>query len=76
MNNSIKRSGFYQLILSQDDMTVLLRTLNENLSEKSDAVQPAAHPGRDQSLDSETSRESRSPGSAGTGSSKYPQLKS
>uniref|UniRef100_A0A8C4FEN5 Vacuolar protein sorting 13 homolog A n=1 Tax=Dicentrarchus labrax TaxID=13489 RepID=A0A8C4FEN5_DICLA len=31
------------LILSQDDMTVVLRTLSENLSEKSDAVPPPAH---------------------------------
>lgn len=76
MNNSNECSGFYQLILSQEDMTVLLRTLNENLSEKSDAVQPAAHPGRDQSLDSEGSKDSQGPGSAGTGSSKHPQLKS
>lgn len=57
------------LILSQDDMTVLLKTLNENLSEKSDVVQPAAHPGRDQSFDSEASKDSQGPGSAGTGSS-------
>uniref|UniRef100_A0A3Q3WPE0 Uncharacterized protein n=1 Tax=Mola mola TaxID=94237 RepID=A0A3Q3WPE0_MOLML len=32
------------LILSQDDMTVVLRTLSENLSEKSDAVSPPALP--------------------------------
>uniref|UniRef100_A0A3Q1IKJ5 Uncharacterized protein n=1 Tax=Anabas testudineus TaxID=64144 RepID=A0A3Q1IKJ5_ANATE len=32
------------LILSQDDMIVVLRTLSENLSEKSDAVPPPAAP--------------------------------
>ncbi|XP_068460599.1 intermembrane lipid transfer protein VPS13A isoform X2 [Clinocottus analis] len=33
------------LILSQDDMTVVLRTLSENLSERSDALPPSApHP--------------------------------
>lgn len=56
-------------------MTVLLKTLNENLSEKSNAVQPAANPGPDQSLDSETSKDTQGPGSAGTSSSKHSQLK-
>lgn len=56
-------------------MTVLLRTLNENLSEKSDAVQPAADPGHDQSLDSENSKDSQDPESAGTVSSKHLRLK-
>lgn len=58
------------MILSQDDMTVVLRTLSENLSEKSDAIQSAAQPSRDQSTDSETGKESQGPGSAAAGSGK------
>uniref|UniRef100_A0A8C2WJ62 Vacuolar protein sorting 13 homolog A n=1 Tax=Cyclopterus lumpus TaxID=8103 RepID=A0A8C2WJ62_CYCLU len=41
------------LVLSQDDMTVVLRTLSENLSESSDALPPAAPPpSTDRSSDS------------------------
>uniref|UniRef100_A0A8C4GTJ0 Vacuolar protein sorting 13 homolog A n=1 Tax=Dicentrarchus labrax TaxID=13489 RepID=A0A8C4GTJ0_DICLA len=48
------------LILSQDDMTVVLRTLSENLSEKSDAVPPPAHlPPTEPSSDSVSNKESQ-----------------
>uniref|UniRef100_A0A672HME5 Vacuolar protein sorting 13 homolog A n=1 Tax=Salarias fasciatus TaxID=181472 RepID=A0A672HME5_SALFA len=49
------------LILCQDDMTVVLRTLSENLSEKSDAVPPPAElPSTDQSSDSASHKDSPS----------------
>uniref|UniRef100_A0A4W6GBS7 Vacuolar protein sorting 13 homolog A n=1 Tax=Lates calcarifer TaxID=8187 RepID=A0A4W6GBS7_LATCA len=48
------------LILSQDDMIVVLRTLSENLSEKSDAVPPSAPPPTtDHSSDSVSNKESQ-----------------
>uniref|UniRef100_A0A665TH91 Vacuolar protein sorting 13 homolog A n=1 Tax=Echeneis naucrates TaxID=173247 RepID=A0A665TH91_ECHNA len=48
------------LILSQDDMIVVLRTLSENLTEKSDAVPPPASlPITDQSSDSVSNKESQ-----------------
>uniref|UniRef100_A0A3B4Z564 Vacuolar protein sorting 13 homolog A n=1 Tax=Stegastes partitus TaxID=144197 RepID=A0A3B4Z564_9TELE len=48
------------LILCQDDMIVVLRTLSENLSEKSDAVSPpAALPTTDHSSDSVSNKESQ-----------------
>uniref|UniRef100_A0A3Q2QLT1 Vacuolar protein sorting 13 homolog A n=1 Tax=Fundulus heteroclitus TaxID=8078 RepID=A0A3Q2QLT1_FUNHE len=48
------------LILCQDDMIVVLRTLGENLSEKSEAVQPAAVlPTADPSSDSVSNKESQ-----------------
>ncbi|XP_041643525.1 vacuolar protein sorting-associated protein 13A isoform X2 [Cheilinus undulatus] len=58
------------LILSQDDMTVVLRTLSENLSEKSDAV-PAAPPvpTTDHSSDSVSNKESQGSGTTGPASS-------
>uniref|UniRef100_A0A8C9YUJ6 Vacuolar protein sorting 13 homolog A n=1 Tax=Sander lucioperca TaxID=283035 RepID=A0A8C9YUJ6_SANLU len=49
------------LIFSQDDMTVVLRTLSENLSEKSDAVPPPASPiTTNQFSDSVSNKESQS----------------
>uniref|UniRef100_A0A8D3E8C8 Vacuolar protein sorting 13 homolog A n=1 Tax=Scophthalmus maximus TaxID=52904 RepID=A0A8D3E8C8_SCOMX len=49
------------LILSQDDMIVVLRTLSENLSEKSDAVQPpTSPPTTDHSSDSVSNKGSQS----------------
>ncbi|XP_060894887.1 vacuolar protein sorting-associated protein 13A isoform X2 [Labrus mixtus] len=58
------------LILSQDDMTVVLRTLSENLSEKSDAV-PALPPVHttDHSSDSVSNKESQGSGTTGPASS-------
>lgn len=50
---------------------MVLRTLSENLSEKSDAVPPpAARPSCDNSADSESSKGSQGPGTSGTVSSK------
>ncbi|XP_074493929.1 intermembrane lipid transfer protein VPS13A isoform X2 [Sebastes fasciatus] len=58
------------LILSQDDMTVVLRTLSENLSEKSDAVPPPAPlPTTDRSSDSVSNKESQGSGTTGPASS-------
>lgn len=58
------------LILSQDDMTVVLRTLSENLSEKSDAVPPPAPPPiADHSSDSVSNKESQGSGTTGPASS-------
>ncbi|XP_051279372.1 vacuolar protein sorting-associated protein 13A isoform X1 [Dicentrarchus labrax] len=58
------------LILSQDDMTVVLRTLSENLSEKSDAVPPPAHlPPTEPSSDSVSNKESQGSGTTGPASS-------
>uniref|UniRef100_A0A673CJN2 Vacuolar protein sorting 13 homolog A n=1 Tax=Sphaeramia orbicularis TaxID=375764 RepID=A0A673CJN2_9TELE len=48
------------LILSQDDMTVVLRTLSENLSEKSDMMPPPAPPTTtDPGADSVSNKESQ-----------------
>ncbi|XP_008285200.1 intermembrane lipid transfer protein VPS13A isoform X2 [Stegastes partitus] len=58
------------LILCQDDMIVVLRTLSENLSEKSDAVSPpAALPTTDHSSDSVSNKESQGSGTNGPASS-------
>ncbi|XP_031164578.1 vacuolar protein sorting-associated protein 13A isoform X5 [Sander lucioperca] len=58
------------LIFSQDDMTVVLRTLSENLSEKSDAVPPPASPiTTNQFSDSVSNKESQSSGTTGPASS-------
>ncbi|AWP07199.1 putative vacuolar protein sorting-associated protein 13A [Scophthalmus maximus] len=58
------------LILSQDDMIVVLRTLSENLSEKSDAVQPpTSPPTTDHSSDSVSNKGSQSSGTTGPPSS-------
>ncbi|XP_028269802.1 intermembrane lipid transfer protein VPS13A isoform X2 [Parambassis ranga] len=58
------------LILCQDDMIVVLRTLSENLSEKSDAVQPPATlPSTDHSSDSVSNKESQGSGTTGPASS-------
>nr|XP_019956405.1 PREDICTED: vacuolar protein sorting-associated protein 13A [Paralichthys olivaceus] len=58
------------LILSQDDMTVVLRTLSENLSEKSDAVPPpTSPPTADPSSDSISNKESQGSGTTGPASS-------
>ncbi|XP_015828201.3 intermembrane lipid transfer protein VPS13A isoform X1 [Nothobranchius furzeri] len=58
------------LILCQDDMIIVLRTLSENLSEKSDAVQPAATLApADHSSDSMSNRESQGSGATGPASS-------
>ncbi|KAI3372816.1 hypothetical protein L3Q82_023273 [Scortum barcoo] len=58
------------LILSQDDMTVVLRTLSDNLSEKSDAVPPPAlPPTMDPSSDSASTKESQGSGTTGPASS-------
>ncbi|XP_029366133.1 intermembrane lipid transfer protein VPS13A isoform X2 [Echeneis naucrates] len=58
------------LILSQDDMIVVLRTLSENLTEKSDAVPPPASlPITDQSSDSVSNKESQGSGTTGPPSS-------
>ncbi|XP_062237859.1 vacuolar protein sorting-associated protein 13A isoform X1 [Platichthys flesus] len=57
------------LILSQDDMTVVLRTLSENLSEKSDAVPPSiSPPTTDPSSDSTSNKESQCSGTTGQAS--------
>ncbi|XP_035999665.1 vacuolar protein sorting-associated protein 13A isoform X1 [Fundulus heteroclitus] len=57
------------LILCQDDMIVVLRTLGENLSEKSEAVQPAAVlPTADPSSDSVSNKESQGSGTTGPAS--------
>lgn len=53
---------FQQLILCQDDMIVVLRTLGENLSEKSDAVPPLP--------DLPSAKESQNSGASGSDSSK------
>lgn len=56
------------LILSQADMTVVLRTLSENLSEKSDAVlQPSPH--TEPSSDSASTKASHGSGTTGPASS-------
>ncbi|KAM4746510.1 intermembrane lipid transfer protein VPS13A isoform 2-T2 [Anableps anableps] len=58
------------LILCQDDMIVVLRTLSENLSEKSDAVQPpAVLATADRSSDSVSNKESQGSGTTGPASS-------
>ncbi|XP_042276726.1 vacuolar protein sorting-associated protein 13A isoform X1 [Thunnus maccoyii] len=58
------------LLLSQDDMTVVLRTLSENLSEKSDAVPPPAPPSTtDPSSDCVSNKESQGSGTTGPASS-------
>ncbi|XP_023259065.1 vacuolar protein sorting-associated protein 13A isoform X2 [Seriola lalandi dorsalis] len=58
------------LILSQDDMIVVLRTLSENLSEKSDAVPPPASlPTTEPSSDSVSNKESQGSGTTGPPSS-------
>lgn len=57
-----------QLILSQSDMTVILRTLSENLSENSDVPPPALPPTNAASSDSASNKESQ--GSTGPASSK------
>ncbi|KAF7652944.1 hypothetical protein LDENG_00089730 [Lucifuga dentata] len=59
------------LILSQDDMTVVLKTLNENLSEMSDAVPPppALPPTTDLTSDSVSTKESQGSGTTGPASS-------
>ncbi|XP_030622854.1 intermembrane lipid transfer protein VPS13A [Chanos chanos] len=49
------------LILSEEDMTVVLKTLNENLSESSDAIPPPAVPDK-----SDTSSTKDSQGNGGT----------
>ncbi|XP_075995110.1 intermembrane lipid transfer protein VPS13A isoform X2 [Genypterus blacodes] len=57
------------LVLSQDDMTVALRTLSENLSETSDAVPlPAPPPASDPSSDNESTKESQGSGATGPAS--------
>ncbi|KAM6931036.1 intermembrane lipid transfer protein VPS13A [Xenentodon cancila] len=57
------------LILCQDDMIVVLRTLSENLSEKSDALPPsAALPATDRSSDSASNKESQGSGATGPSS--------
>ncbi|XP_074527415.1 intermembrane lipid transfer protein VPS13A isoform X2 [Halichoeres trimaculatus] len=57
------------LILSQDDMTVVLRTLSENLSEKSDALPaPPTVPSTDHSSDSVSNKESQGSGTTGPAS--------
>uniref|UniRef100_A0A3Q1GUY5 Vacuolar protein sorting 13 homolog A n=1 Tax=Acanthochromis polyacanthus TaxID=80966 RepID=A0A3Q1GUY5_9TELE len=54
------------LILCQEDMIVVLRTLSENLSEKSDDVPPpAALPPTDRSSDSVSNKESQDSGTNG-----------
>ncbi|XP_029999909.1 intermembrane lipid transfer protein VPS13A isoform X2 [Sphaeramia orbicularis] len=58
------------LILSQDDMTVVLRTLSENLSEKSDMMPPPAPPTTtDPGADSVSNKESQGSGTTGPPSS-------
>ncbi|TKS78631.1 Vacuolar protein sorting-associated protein 13A [Collichthys lucidus] len=58
------------LILSQDDMIVVLRTLSENFSEKSDAVPPPARPPAiDHSSDCVSNKESQGSGTTGPPSS-------
>ncbi|KAM4575849.1 intermembrane lipid transfer protein VPS13A isoform 2-T2 [Odontesthes bonariensis] len=58
------------LILCQEDMIVVLRTLCENLSEKSDAVPtPASRPPADRSSDSVSTKESQDSGASGPASS-------
>lgn len=60
-----------QLLLCQDDMIVVLRTLSENLSEKSDADPPPARPPTtDPSSDSVSNKESQGSGTTGPASSK------
>ncbi|KAM4616365.1 intermembrane lipid transfer protein VPS13A [Polymixia lowei] len=54
------------LILSQDDLTVVLRTLSENLSETSDAVPPPAPP-RVTDPSSDIASDKQSQGSGATG---------
>lgn len=58
------------LLLCQDDMIVVLRTLSENLSEKSDADPPPARPPTtDPSSDSVSNKESQGSGTTGPASS-------
>ncbi|XP_034728114.1 vacuolar protein sorting-associated protein 13A isoform X2 [Etheostoma cragini] len=58
------------LLFSQDDMTVVLRTLSENLSEKSDAVPPPASPITTNNFsDSVSNKGSQSSGTTGPASS-------
>uniref|UniRef100_A0A8C5DE59 Vacuolar protein sorting 13 homolog A n=1 Tax=Gouania willdenowi TaxID=441366 RepID=A0A8C5DE59_GOUWI len=58
------------LILCQDDMIVVLRTLGENLSEKSDAVPPPPAPtATDRSSESASHKESQESGTTGPPSS-------
>ncbi|CAG5923536.1 unnamed protein product [Menidia menidia] len=58
------------LILCQEDMIVVLRTLSENLSEKCDAVPPsAALPPADHSSDSVSNKENQDSGASGPASS-------
>ncbi|XP_037536948.1 vacuolar protein sorting-associated protein 13A [Nematolebias whitei] len=58
------------LILCQDDMIVVLRTLSENLSEKSEAVQPPATLSiRDRSSDSASNKDFQNSGTSGPASS-------
>lgn len=60
-----------QLLLCQNDMIIVLRTLNENLSEKSDAgPPPAALPATDPSSDSVSNKDSQESGTTGPPSSK------
>lgn len=62
----------WQLILCQDDMIVILRTLSENLSEKSEVVQtPATLPIPDRASDSASNKESQDSGASGPASSKW-----
>uniref|UniRef100_A0A3Q4HB17 Vacuolar protein sorting 13 homolog A n=1 Tax=Neolamprologus brichardi TaxID=32507 RepID=A0A3Q4HB17_NEOBR len=54
------------LLLCQNDMIIVLRTLNENLSEKSDAgPPPAALPATDPSSDSVSNKDSQESGATG-----------
>lgn len=56
-------------------MTVVLRTLSENLSEKSDAVPPPPPaPTTDPSSDSVSTKESQGSGTTGPASSKLTEL--
>nr|XP_012773474.2 vacuolar protein sorting-associated protein 13A isoform X2 [Maylandia zebra] len=58
------------LLLCQNDMIIVLRTLNENLSEKSDAgPPPAALPATDPSSDSVSNKDSQESGTTGPPSS-------
>ncbi|KAM9858498.1 intermembrane lipid transfer protein VPS13A [Aulostomus maculatus] len=58
------------LILSQEDMTVVLSTLSGNLSEKSDVIlPPASEPKLDDSSDTVSNKESQGSGTTGPASS-------
>lgn len=62
---------FSQLILCQDDMIIVLRTLNENLSEKSETAQPPALlPATDRSSDSVSNKGSQGSGTVEPANSK------